>query len=505
MIAKLILDKKREGHALGSAEIREFVEGFTGGEIPDYQMSALAMAICCRGMNARETADLTEAMMKSGRCLAWDVPTADKHSSGGVGDKLSLVIQPLAAACGVYVPSLTGRGLGITGGTADKLETIPGYNASLSLDDFEKVVKGTGVSMTVQTDEITPADKKLYALRDVTGTVASIPLITASILSKKLAEGAGTLVFDVKCGSGAFMKTREDAAALARSLVDGAKAAGRKAAALVTDMSAPLGLAVGNANEVAEALAWLGSSRVGLGSDRVGLGSDRAGLGSDRVGLGSDRVGLESDRVALGSDRVEMGSNRVDANQTLSDSNLTLVDPSQTLNDSNQTLNDPISLSVELAALMVSLTKEIPLGDARQMCHEKLADGSALAKFEAMCAAQGGDLDAFERLLKKPTFKFKIQAMKSGYITAIDAEKVGRVALALGAGRLEKTDKIDPLAGITLSVKRGDRVSVGSPLATLESSREPDGLERAAADLLKAFAIGPSAPESVDLVLERVE
>ena len=484
MIAKLILDKKREGHALGSAEIREFVEGFTGGEIPDYQMSALAMAICCRGMNARETADLTEAMMKSGRCLAWDVPTADKHSSGGVGDKLSLVIQPLAAACGVYVPSLTGRGLGITGGTADKLETIPGYNASLSLDDFEKVVKGTGVSMTVQTDEITPADKKLYALRDVTGTVASIPLITASILSKKLAEGAGTLVFDVKCGSGAFMKTREDAAALARSLVDGAKAAGRRAAALVTDMSAPLGLAVGNANEVAEALAWLGSDRVGLGSDRVGLGSDRVGLGSDRVGLGSDRVGLGSDRAGLGSDR---------------------VGPTPTLNDSNQTLSDPISLSVELAALMVSLAKEIPLEDARQMCRGKLADGSALAKFEAMCAAQGGDLDAFERLLKKPTFKFKIQAMKSGYVTAIDAEKVGRVALALGAGRMEKTDRIDPLAGITLSVKRGDRVSVGSPLATLESSREPDGLERAAADLLKAFTIGRDAPEDVGLVLERID
>ena len=456
MIAKLILDKKREGHALGSAEIREFVEGFTGGEIPDYQMSAFAMAICCRGMNARETADLTEAMMKSGRCLAWDVPTADKHSSGGVGDKLSLVIQPLAAACGVYVPSLTGRGLGITGGTADKLETIPGYNASLSLDDFEKVVKGTGVSMTVQTDEITPADKKLYALRDVTGTVASIPLITGSILSKKWAEGAETLVFDVKTGSGAFMKTREDAAALARSLVDGAKAAGRKAAALVTDMSAPLGLAVGNANEVAEALAWLGSSRVGLGSDRVRLGSDRVG-------------------------------------------------PTPTLNDSNRTLSDPISLSVELAALMVSLTKEIPLEDARQMCRGKLADGSALAKFEAMCAAQGGDLDAFERLLKKPTFKFKIQAMKSGYVTAIDADKVGRVALTLGAGRMEKTDKIDPLAGITLSVKRGDRVAVGAPLATLESSREPDGLERAAADLLKAFTIGPAAPDGADLVLERVE
>ena len=486
MIAKLILDKKREGHALGSAEIREFVEGFTRGDIPDYQMSALAMAICCRGMTARETADLTEAMMKSGRCLDWDVPTADKHSTGGVGDKLSLVIQPLAAACGVFVPSLTGRGLGITGGTADKLETIPGYNASLSLDDFQRVVKEVGVSMTVQTDEITPADKKLYALRDVTGTVASIPLITASILSKKLAEGAGTLVFDVKCGSGAFMKTREEAVALAHSLVDGAKAAGRKAAALVTDMSAPLGRAVGNANEVAEALEWLGSSRVELGSNRIELGSSRVELGSSRVELGSSRV--------------ELGSSRVAPNLTLTDPNLTLNDPI-----SNLALNDPISLCVEQAALMVSLTKEIPLEDARQMCREKLADGSALAKFEAMCAAQGGDLDAFAQLLKKPTFKFKIQAMKSGFVTAIDAEKVGRVALALGAGRLEKTDKIDPLAGITLSVKRGDRVAVGAPLATLESSREPDGLERCAADLLKAFTIGRDAPEDAGLVLERVD
>ena len=433
MIAKLILDKKREGHALGTAEIREFVDGFTRGEIPDYQMSALAMAVCCRGMTARETADLTDAMMKSGRCLAWDVPTADKHSTGGVGDKLSLVVQPLAAACGVFVPSLTGRGLGITGGTADKLETIPGYDASLSLADFEKVVKGVGVSMTVQTDEITPADKKLYALRDVTGTVASIPLITASILSKKLAEGAGTLVFDVKCGPGAFMKTREDASALARSLVDGAKAAGRRAAALVTDMSAPLGRAVGNANEVAEAIEWMRS---------------------------------EEARAR-------------DA--------------------------DVVGLCVELAALMVALATDADLDAARQTCRERLADGSALAKFEAMAAAQGGDLAAFERLRGKPTFKFRIQAMKSGFVTAIDAEKVGRVALALGAGRLEKTDRIDPLAGITLAVRRGDRVAVGAPLATLESSREPDGLERAAADLLKAFEIGSAAPEDAGLVFERID
>lgn len=430
MIAKLILDKKREGHALGSAEIREFIEGFAKGAIPDYQMSALAMAICCRGMSDRETADLTEAMMKSGRCLSWDVPTADKHSTGGVGDKLSLVIQPLAAACGVFVPSLTGRGLGLTGGTADKLETIPGYNAGLSLDRFRQVVMDVGVSMTVQTEEITPADRKLYALRDVTGTVASIPLIVASILSKKLAEGAGALVFDVKCGSGAFMKTREEARQLATALVGGAKAAGRKAAALVTAMSAPLGRAVGNANEVAEALAIL----------------------------------RQTDKDAEGA----------------------------------------AGLCIEFAALMVSLALGTPLDEARELCRTRLDDGSALARFEAMVKAQGGDLAAFARLLERPTFRFRIQAMRSGYVAAIDAEKVARVALALGAGRLRTGDRIDPLAGVTLSVGVGDRVAVGAPLAQLEKSGAPDGLERAAADLLKAFTISATAPEPAGLILERI-
>ncbi|MBO7482526.1 MAG: thymidine phosphorylase [Kiritimatiellae bacterium] len=431
MIAKLILDKKREGRALGTAEIREFIDGFTRGEIPDYQMSALAMAICCRGMTGRETADMTDAMMRSGRCLEWDFPTADKHSTGGVGDKLSLVVQPLAAACGVRVPSLTGRGLGITGGTADKLETIPGYNASLSLDDFQRVVRDVGVSMTVQTEEITPADRKLYALRDVTGTVASIPLIVSSILSKKLAEGASVLVFDVKCGSGAFMKTREDAQALARALVDGAKSAGRRAAALVTDMSAPLGRAVGNANEVAEALSIL---------------------------------------------RGEVAPERAD-----------------------------VALSVELAALMVSLVREAPLDEVRAECLARLADGSALARFEAMAAAQGGDLAAFARFMERPTFKFRIQAMRSGYVSAIDAEKVARVAFALGAGRMAAGDRIDPLAGVTLSVGVGDRVATGAPLATLERSESPDGLESAAADLLKAFTISHDAPELGPLILERMD
>jgi len=430
MIAKLVLDKKREGHALGSAEIREFIDGFTKGTIPDYQMSAMAMAICCRGMTARETADLTDAMKNSGRSLEWQVHTADKHSTGGVGDKLSLIIQPLAAACGAVVPSLTGRGLGLTGGTADKLETIPGYSCSQSLERFQQIALETGVSMAVQTDEICPADKKLYALRDVTGTVASIPLIVGSILSKKLAEGANTLVFDVKCGCGTFMKTREEACALAAALVDGAKAAGRKAAALVTDMSAPLGMAVGNANEVREALDVLSGRTAGLEAET--------------------------------------------------------------------------DLAVEFSAVMVSLELGMPLEAARELCRAKLADGSALARFRAMAAAHGGDLDGFAALLERPVFKFRIQAMRSGYISAIDAEKVARAAFMLGAGRGKAGDRIDPLAGIDLAVGRGNRVSVGDALATLTTSWAPDPLESAAAELLKAFTITSEPPPAPGLILERV-
>ena len=254
---KILLDRKREGLELPSSDIHDLIASYTKGDVPDYQMAAFAMAVCCKGMTGAETLALTEAMRDSGDKMDWsDVPfpTADKHSTGGVGDKLSLIIQPLAASCGVAVPSLTGRGLGLTGGTADKLESIPGYNASLSLADFKKVVASCGCSMTVQTAEIAPADKKLYALRDVTGTVPSIPLIVGSILSKKLAEGAETLVFDVKCGRGAFMKTPDQAAALANALVGGAKGAGRKACALVTSMDEPLGFAVGNALEVQESI-----------------------------------------------------------------------------------------------------------------------------------------------------------------------------------------------------------------------------------------------------------
>ena len=260
MVPQWLIEKKRDGNTLGDDEIRAFIAGYTDGSIPDYQMSAMAMAIYFQGMTPQEISVLTDAMMRSGDLVIfehWPRPTADKHSTGGIGDKLSLMIAPLAAAAGLAVPMISGRGLGITGGTLDKLESIPGYDTRLSIDKFKRVIEKAGCSIIGQTGTLAPADKKLYALRDVTGTVPSIPLITASIMSKKLAEGAETLVFDVKCGRAAFMKTESDAAALAKSLTTVGLALGRKTGAIITNMDQPLGRTAGNAVEVIEAIETL--------------------------------------------------------------------------------------------------------------------------------------------------------------------------------------------------------------------------------------------------------
>ncbi len=260
MVPQWLIEKKRDGNVLSDAEIRAFIVGYTDGSIPDYQMAAMAMAILFTGMTAEEIAVMTDAMMRSGDLVSfegWPKPTADKHSTGGIGDKLSLMIAPLAASAGLAVPMISGRGLGITGGTLDKLESIPGYDSRLSIDEFKRVINVAGCSIIGQTGRLAPADKKLYALRDVTGTVPSIPLITASIMSKKLAEGAETLVFDVKCGRAAFMKTRSDAEALAESLVRVGRSLGRKTGALITNMDQPLGRTAGNALEVIEAIETL--------------------------------------------------------------------------------------------------------------------------------------------------------------------------------------------------------------------------------------------------------
>lgn len=255
-----IITKKRSGAELSREELDSIISGYVAGSIPDYQVSALLMAIFFRGMTPRETADLTDLMLRSGDTMDLSGipgPFVDKHSTGGVGDKVSIPLAPMVAACGARVPMMSGRALGHTGGTLDKLESIPGYVATLDQERFREGLLAEGYAMTGQTARVVPADKKLYALRDVTGTVESVPLITASILSKKVAEGADSLVFDVKCGPGAFMKTPEQARALAHSLVDTGMAMGRRIIAVITDMSEPLGSTVGNFFEIEESLDCL--------------------------------------------------------------------------------------------------------------------------------------------------------------------------------------------------------------------------------------------------------
>jgi pyrimidine-nucleoside phosphorylase len=258
-LVELII-RKRDGQELSREEIAWIVRGFTSGEIPDYQMAAWLMAVWLRGMNRTELAALTGAMLHSGSLLDFSTlpaPKVDKHSTGGVGDKTSLILAPIVAAAGLYVPMISGRGLGHSGGTLDKLESIPGFNVNLELADFRRVLETCGCGLIGQTPEIAPADKKIYALRDVTGTVESPNLICASIMSKKLAEGIDALVLDVKTGSGAFMREMEQAEHLARLMVETGQEMGKKVVALITDMNQPLGRKVGNALEIEECIEVL--------------------------------------------------------------------------------------------------------------------------------------------------------------------------------------------------------------------------------------------------------
>lgn len=301
-----IIAKKRDGGELSDAEIRFFVNGYTAGEIPEYQVSALLMAIYLRGMSENETTSLTQYMAMSGDMVDLSYfggLSVDKHSTGGVGDKTTLIVAPIAAACGCKVAKMSGRGLGFTGGTADKLEAINGYKTDLSGDEFFNIVNKVGVAVVTQSGNLTPADKKIYALRDVTATVESIPLITSSVMSKKIASGAKNIVLDVKYGSGAFMKTKKDAEILAENMVRIGNLCGRNTAALITDMNVPLGFAIGNSLEVIEAINVLKGKQNGdLREISIALAGNMIALSqniSEQEGIALAQKALDSGKAFL--------------------------------------------------------------------------------------------------------------------------------------------------------------------------------------------------------------
>mgnify|MGYP000895960826 FL=1 len=383
-----LIQKKRDGQELTANEIKWLVEGYVAGTVPDYQMSAFAMAVYFKGMTTREISDLTMNMVKTGQefdLSAIGGVKVDKHSTGGVGDKVTLILAPLVASFGVPVAKMSGRGLGHTGGTIDKLESIKGYQVERSQEDFIRQVQDIGVSVIGQSDQLVKADKLLYALRDVTATVDTIPLIASSVMSKKIAAGADAILLDVTVGEGAFMKTVDEARELAQTMVDLGKAVGRKTVAVITDMSQPLGRAIGNRLEILEAIEIL------------------------------------------------QGKGREDISYFI----------------------------CELAQIMLGLANvEKTVEEVRQ----HLENGQALAKFEEMVAAQGGDLEDLYRPVKV-AHVVDIPAQESGVISALPAMEFGLYAMRLGAGRAVKTDDLDYETGIVFEKKVGDSVQKGEIVA----------------------------------------
>jgi thymidine phosphorylase len=416
-----IIRAKRDGGELSDSQIDWMIGAYDAGEVPDEAMSALLMAVCWRGLSSRELARWTAAMIASGERLdlsGLSRPTVDKHSTGGVGDKVSLILAPLVAACGVAVPQLSGRGLGHTGGTLDKLESIPGWRAALSVPEMYAQLEEVGAVICAAGAGLAPADRKLYALRDVTGTVESIPLIAASIMSKKIAEGTAALVLDVKVGTGAFMPDLAQARELAVTMVGLGADHGVAVTALLTAMDTPLGRMVGNALEVREAIETLG---------------------------GGGPADLREVTLALATEM--LASAGVDADPTAA-----------------------------------------------------LDDGSAMAVWERMIAAQGGDPSA---VLPTATHIEKVLADRSGVVARFDARGVGVAAWRLGAGRARKEDTVDAAAGVVCRVRPGDAVAAGDVLLELHTDR-PERLERALQSLEGAVVVAESAPPVQPLVLDRV-
>ena len=428
-----LIHRKRDGEELTPEEIKHLVDGYTRGDIPDYQFSAFLMAVFYSGMSDREVSALTESMMRSGEVLDFAEihgVKVDKHSTGGVGDKTSLIAAPIAAAAGAIVPMISGRALGHTGGTLDKLESIPGFRTDLSVAEFKDLVGRLGLAFVGQTPEIAPADGKIYSLRDATATVESIPLIASSIMSKKVAVGLDALVLDVKVGSGAFMKKQVEARRLAQMMVGIGRRLDKRVQALITDMNQPLGYAIGNALEIMEV--------------------------------------------------------------------------SQTLQNAGPT--DLTRLSLELAARMIYLGKITKtLDEARELAQRRLLDGAGYRKFKEVIQAQGGNpqvLDRFE-LLPNATGAREISSPRAGYVSAIEAEYIGRASNMIGAGRETKDDVIDPAVGVILEVKIGHKVDAGAVLCRLYYTND-ENVEEAAQMVEDAFRISQQQPDDRELILEVV-
>lgn len=432
MTFEQLIAAKRDGHAHSPDQIERIVSAYTAGEMPDYQMSAWLMAALLQGLSHEETVALTDAMVRSGRVIDLSgIPgvKVDKHSTGGVADTTTLVVAPLVVACGAPVAKMSGRGLGHTGGTLDKLEAIPGMRVELGIDDFIEQVRRIGIAVIAQSADIDPADKKIYALRDVTATVPSIPLIVASIISKKIAGGADAILLDVKVGSGAFMKTLDDARMLAGELERTGAALGREVNCVLTGMDQPLGTAVGNALEVAEAIETLQA-------------------------------------------------------------------------------RGPVALS-EVSLILAG--KMLALGgiardewDGRRMAEQAMISGSGARVLESWIEAQGGD----PRVVADPSFlpsaaaTLEVPAQGSGYVTATDAEAIGRAAMLSGAGRATPADIIDPAAGLVLDVRIGDRVEAGERVATVHAATEAL-CQEAARTLLPAITIAEEPATPAPLFLDR--
>ncbi len=446
----LIMKKKNNGEH-SKDEIRYIVDGFTKGQIPDYQMASWLMCVYFNGMTKGETLELTNAMADSGDRL--DLSgikgiKVDKHSTGGVGDKTTFIVAPILASLGVPIAKMSGRGLGHTGGTIDKLEAIKGFNVAISEDEFINNVNNIKLSLVGQTGNLAPADKKIYALRDVTATVDSLPLIASSIMSKKLAAGADVIVLDVKCGSGAFMKDEASAKALARTMVDIGNGAGRKTYGIITDMNEPLGCKVGNALEIYEAIEVLKLKKL------------------EDVDYGIYRL-LEVS-LTLASYML-MGAKNHDKKEASKNSDI---------------------LSYE---------------QARKLCEEAITSGRALDKLAEFVKAQGGDAQMIYNPDKLPKARYiePVYMEEEGYLSECKTSEVGMVSLILGGGRETKESKINLAVGIDIKKHLGDYVKKGEVFAYIHSD-DKDVMDEAKARLLNAYKISDIKKEPEKIVKDIV-